>query len=56
VLIHGMKKGDLSKFIEEAIQWRAAHRNAQDCGRVSQSDQKSGNQNKRSFLPGAIRP
>jgi hypothetical protein len=26
----GMKKGDLSKFIEEAVRWRVFHRTAQD--------------------------
>jgi hypothetical protein len=26
----GMKKGDLSKFIEEAVRWRVLHRTAQD--------------------------
>ncbi len=25
-----MKKGDLSKFIEEAVRWRVFHRTAQD--------------------------
>jgi hypothetical protein len=27
---HGMKKGDLSKFIEEAVRWRVFHRSVQD--------------------------
>ena len=27
---HGMKKGDLSKFIEEAVRWRVFHRTVQD--------------------------
>ena len=27
---HGMKKGDLSKFIEEAVRWRLFHRTVQD--------------------------
>ena len=27
---HGMKKGDLSKFIEEAARWRAFHCTVQD--------------------------
>lgn len=27
---HGMKKGDLSKFIEEAVRWRVFHRSIQD--------------------------
>jgi len=26
----GMKKGDLSKFIEEAVRWRLFHRSVQD--------------------------
>jgi hypothetical protein len=26
----GMKKGDLSKFIEEAVRWRVFHRTVQD--------------------------
>ena len=26
----GMKKGDLSKFIEEAVRWRIFHRTVQD--------------------------
>ena len=26
----GMKKGDLSKFIEEAVRWRLLHRSIQD--------------------------
>ena len=26
----GMKKGDLSKFIEEAVRWRVFHRSVQD--------------------------
>ncbi len=26
----GMKKGDLSKFIEEAVRWRMFHRSVQD--------------------------
>jgi hypothetical protein len=26
----GMKKGDLSKFIEEAVRWRLFHRTVQD--------------------------
>jgi Ribbon-helix-helix domain len=26
----GMKKGDLSKFIEEAVRWRVFHRTIQD--------------------------
>ena len=26
----GMKKGDLSKFIEEAVRWRVLHRTIQD--------------------------
>jgi len=26
----GMKKGDLSKFIEEAVRWRVFHRTLQD--------------------------
>lgn len=26
----GMKKGDLSKFIEEAVRWRILHRTVQD--------------------------
>jgi hypothetical protein len=26
----GMKKGDLSKFIEEAVRWRVFHRTMQD--------------------------
>jgi hypothetical protein len=26
----GMKKGDLSKFIEEAVRWRVLHRSVQD--------------------------
>lgn len=26
----GMKKGDLSKFIEEAVRWRVLHRTVQD--------------------------
>ena len=26
----GMKKGDLSKFIEEAVKWRVFHRTVQD--------------------------
>jgi hypothetical protein len=27
---HGMKKGDLSKFIEEAVRWRVFDRTVQD--------------------------
>ena len=27
---HGAKKGDLSKFIEEAVRWRVFHRTVQD--------------------------
>ena len=27
---HGAKKGDLSKFIEEAVRWRVFHRTIQD--------------------------
>ncbi len=27
---HGMKKGDLSKFIEEAVRWRIFNRTVQD--------------------------
>jgi len=27
---HGMKKGDLSKFIEEAVRWRVFNRTVQD--------------------------
>jgi hypothetical protein len=27
---HRMKKGDLSKFIEEAVRWRVFHRTVQD--------------------------
>jgi hypothetical protein len=27
---HGMKKGDLSKFIEEAVRWRVFHRTVQE--------------------------
>ncbi len=27
---HGMKKGDLSKFIEDAVRWRVFHRTVQD--------------------------
>jgi hypothetical protein len=27
---HGMKKGDLSKFIEEAVRWRIFHQTVQD--------------------------
>lgn len=27
---HGMKKGDLSKFIEEAVRWRILDRTVQD--------------------------
>jgi hypothetical protein len=27
---HGMKKGDLSKFIEEAVRWRLLQRTIQD--------------------------
>lgn len=27
---HGMKKGDLSKFIEEAVRWRILNRTVQD--------------------------
>jgi hypothetical protein len=26
----GMKKGDLSKFVEEAVRWRVFHRTVQD--------------------------
>ena len=28
----GMKKGDLSKFIEEAVRWRVLNRTVQDIG------------------------
>ena len=27
---HGMKKGDLSNFIEDAVRWRVFHRTVQD--------------------------
>ena len=27
---HGMKKGDLSKFIEEAVRWRIFHQTVRD--------------------------
>ena len=36
---HGMKKGDLSKFIEEAVRWRVFHRTVQDIkGRNADTD------------------
>jgi hypothetical protein len=31
----GAKKGDLSKFIEEAVRWRVFHRTVQDIGERS---------------------
>ena len=35
----GMKKGDLSKFIEEAVRWRVFHRTIQDIkGRNADAD------------------
>lgn len=35
----GMKKGDLSKFIEEAVRWRVFHRTVQDIkGRNADAD------------------
>ena len=35
----GMKKGDLSKFIEEAVRWRVFHRTVQDIkGRNADTD------------------
>jgi hypothetical protein len=35
----GMKKGDLSKFIEEAVRWRVFHRTVQDIkARNAESD------------------
>ena len=35
----GMKKGDLSKFIEEAVRWRVFHRSVQDLkGRNADTD------------------
>jgi Ribbon-helix-helix domain len=37
----GMKKGDLSKFIEEAVRWRVFHRRVQDIkARNADTDQE----------------
>ena len=48
----GMKKGDLSKFIQEAVRWRVFHRTVQD---IKQRNAETDPNELQSLIDGAVR-
>jgi hypothetical protein len=48
----GMKKGDLSKFIEDAVRWRVFHRTVQD---IRSRNADTGSEELQSLIDEAVR-